>query len=107
VEGQTEAIAKDLEKFPELRSAMEKLVPEKVEYKDFWQRYYFLRKAVEEDEKRRKEVLKGMFPSLLTVQGEYVLTSVFRSSIRSGRRSSLGRRRRRRSIIHTSQDFNS
>lgn len=107
VEGQTEAIAKDLEKFPELRSAMEKLVPEKVEYKDFWQRYYFLRKAVEEDEKRRKEVLKGMFSSLLTVHGGYVLTSVIRCSIGSRRRSSLGRRRRRRSIIHTSQNFNS
>lgn len=59
VEKQTEAIAKDLDKFPELRSTMEKLVPEKVEYKDFWERYYWLRKAVEEDERRRKEVLKG------------------------------------------------
>ena len=38
---------------------MEKLVPEKVEYKLFWTRYYFLRKAVEADERRRKEVLKG------------------------------------------------
>lgn len=59
VEKQTEAIARDLEQFPELRAAMEKFVPEKVEYKDFWARYYWLRKAVEEDEKRRKEVLKG------------------------------------------------
>lgn len=61
IDAQTEAIARDLEKFPELRTAMEKLVPEKVEYKNFWGRYYWLRKAVEEDERRRKEVLKGLF----------------------------------------------
>nr|OQO07279.1 hypothetical protein B0A51_17203 [Rachicladosporium sp. CCFEE 5018] len=59
IDEQTEAIAKDLEKYEELRRAMEKLVPEKVEYKTFWARYYFLRMAIEEDERRRKEVLKG------------------------------------------------
>ncbi|KAJ9620216.1 hypothetical protein H2203_007981 [Taxawa tesnikishii (nom. ined.)] len=59
IEEQTEAIASDLEKYEELRRAMEKLVPEKVEYKIFWMRYYFLRKVVEEEERRRKEVLKG------------------------------------------------
>ncbi|KAI6841734.1 hypothetical protein KC340_g1232 [Hortaea werneckii] len=59
IDKQTEAIAQDLEKYEELRRAMEKLVPEKVEYKLFWTRYYFLRKAVEADERRRKEVLKG------------------------------------------------
>lgn len=59
VEKQTDAIAKDLDKYEELRRAMEKLVPEKVEYKSFWMRYYFLRKAIEEDERKRKEVLKG------------------------------------------------
>ena len=46
-------------KYEELRNAMEQLVPEQVDYKHFWMRYYFLRKAVEEDEKRRKELLKG------------------------------------------------
>jgi hypothetical protein len=60
VAARTGEIAKDLEKFEELRRAMEKLVPEKVEYRAFWMRYYFLRRAVEEDEKRRKEVLKGL-----------------------------------------------
>lgn len=60
VDKKTEEIAKDLEKYEELRRAMEKLVPEKVEYKTFWMRYYFLRKAVEEEEQRRREVLKGM-----------------------------------------------
>nr|POF04483.1 bsd domain-containing protein c22a12.14c [Quercus suber] len=60
IEKQTDAISQDLEKFDDLRRAMEKLVPEKVEYKPFWTRYYFLRKAVEEEEKRRREVLKGV-----------------------------------------------
>lgn len=56
----TNDIATDLDKYEELRRAMEKLVPEKVDYRTFWMRYYFLRSAVEEDEKKRKEVLKGM-----------------------------------------------
>lgn len=60
-EKKTDAIAQDLEKYEELRRAMEKLVPEKVEYRAFWMRYYFLRKAIEEEEKRRKEVLKGEY----------------------------------------------
>ena len=59
VEERTEGIAGDLEKYEELRRAMEKLVPELVEYRVFWMRYYFLRKAVEEEERRRREVLKG------------------------------------------------
>jgi hypothetical protein len=50
-----------LEKYPELRRAMEKLVPEKVEYAPFWTRYYFLRKVIQEEEVRRREVLKGMY----------------------------------------------
>ncbi|KAK5136765.1 hypothetical protein LTR08_002061 [Meristemomyces frigidus] len=56
---ETDAIAQDLDKYEDLRRAMEQLVPEKVEYKTYWLRYYFLRKAIEEEEKRRKEVLKG------------------------------------------------
>ena len=39
---------------------MEKCVPEKVEYKVFWCRYYFLRHVIESEEKRRREMLKGM-----------------------------------------------
>lgn len=58
-EKQTDAITQDLERYEDLRRAMEKLVPEKVEYTLFWTRYYFLRKAVEEEERRRREVLKG------------------------------------------------
>ncbi|CAG8892610.1 unnamed protein product [Penicillium egyptiacum] len=59
VEVKTDEIAADLEKYPELRSAMEKLVPEQVEYVEFWTRYYFLRLVVETEEKKRKELLKG------------------------------------------------
>jgi hypothetical protein len=39
---------------------MEKLVPEQVEYAEFWVRYYFLRLVVETEEKKRKELLKGI-----------------------------------------------
>lgn len=66
VEKKTDAIAQDLEKYEELRRTMEKLVPEKVEYKEFWTRYYFLRMVVETEEQRRRELLKGkgsLFPS--------------------------------------------
>jgi hypothetical protein len=59
IDKQTEDIAQDLDKFEDLRRAMEKLVPEKVEYRPFWVRYYFIRKAIDEEEKKRKEVLKG------------------------------------------------
>ena len=55
----TEEIAADLEKYEELRRAMERLVPEKVEYEAFWARYYFLRMVVASEEQRRKEMLKG------------------------------------------------
>lgn len=63
VEKQTDAIAVDLEKYEGLRKAMEKLVPEKVEYKTFWSRYYFLRMVIETEEQRRREMLKGSSPS--------------------------------------------
>lgn len=63
-ESKTDEIASDLEKYPELRSAMEKLVPEKVEYSEFWTRYYFLRLVVETEEKKRKELLKGSLSPL-------------------------------------------
>lgn len=55
----TERIAKDLEAFPELRKAMEALVPEQVDYVNFWARYYFFREELDRDEKKRKELLKG------------------------------------------------
>lgn len=60
VEEKTDAIAADLGKYEELRKAMEKLVPEKVEYRTFWSRYYFLRMVIESEEQRRREMLKGL-----------------------------------------------
>jgi len=38
---------------------MEKLVPERVEYSEFWKRYYFLRHSIETAEARRRDLLKG------------------------------------------------
>src|SRR2546423_7548599 len=59
IDEQTQRISEDLERYPELRKAMEQLVPEKVEYRDFWCRYYFLRMVLETVEQRRREMLKG------------------------------------------------
>jgi hypothetical protein len=61
VEKKTGEISGDLEKYGELRGAMEKLVPDQVAYKDFWTRYYFLRHSIETAEARRRDLLKGMF----------------------------------------------
>ena len=61
IDEMTSRIAADLDKYPELRNTMEKLVPDKVEYKDFWTRYYFLRHVVEVQEEKRKELLKGAY----------------------------------------------
>ncbi|KAF7593492.1 hypothetical protein BBP40_011403 [Aspergillus hancockii] len=59
VDTKTGEIAADLEKYPELRSAMENVVPEQVDYASFWCRYYFLRLVIETEERKRKELLKG------------------------------------------------
>lgn len=59
VEKKTGEISGDLEKYAELRGAMEKLVPDQVAYKDFWTRYYFLRHSIETAEARRRDLLKG------------------------------------------------
>jgi hypothetical protein len=59
VESKTDDISKDLENFGELRASMEKLVPDKVPYNDFWKRYYFLRHSIETAEARRRDLLKG------------------------------------------------
>jgi BSD domain-containing protein len=63
IDAKTEQITKDLDKYPELRKAMEKVVPEKVDYPTFWKRYYFLRRVAELEEQRRKELLKGKLSS--------------------------------------------
>lgn len=59
-EKKTDDITADLEKYPELRASMEKVVPGEVAYADFWKRYYFLRHGIETAESRRRELLKGM-----------------------------------------------
>ncbi|KAI1443809.1 BSD-domain-containing protein [Annulohypoxylon stygium] len=58
-EKKTENISADLAKYPELRANMEKLVPDKVPYADFWKRYYFLRHSIETAEARRRDLLKA------------------------------------------------
>lgn len=59
IDKMTKDISVDLDKYPDLRRAMENLVPEKVEYRDFWCRYYFLRHVLQEQEDRRKALLQG------------------------------------------------
>jgi hypothetical protein len=59
VEKKTDEISADLAKYAELRTTMEKLVPDKVPYADFWRRYYFLRHSIETAEARRRDLLKG------------------------------------------------
>ena len=81
VERKTDDIASDLEKYDELRRAMEKLVPEKVEYEQFWRRYYFLRMVIETEEKRRKEILKGRNLLINESSRSLLISRVFRSSI--------------------------
>jgi hypothetical protein len=59
IDTRTENISADLAKYPELRSTMEKLVPDQVPYAEFWRRYYFLRHSIETAEARRRDLLKG------------------------------------------------
>ena len=90
VDAKTDAIAKDLDTYPELRAAMEKLVPEKVEYGDFWARYYFMRLVVEMEEQKRKELLKGML-TILTLLYWAHINFIGRCNRKRRRGSSLGR----------------
>ncbi|KAK9440846.1 BSD domain protein [Metarhizium brunneum] len=59
VEKKTDDISSDLAKYPELRTTMEKLVPDQVSYADFWKRYYFLRHGIETAESRRRDLLQA------------------------------------------------
>lgn len=63
IDEKTNDIAADLEKHPELRRAMEQCVPEKADYGDFWCRYYFYRRAIESEEQKRRELLRGIPPN--------------------------------------------
>lgn len=59
IDAKTEDIAADLNKYPDLRATMEKLVPATIPYADFWKRYYFLRHGIETAEARRRDLLKA------------------------------------------------
>jgi hypothetical protein len=59
IDKKTADISNDLSKYPELRTTMEKLVPDQIPYADFWKRYYFLRHGIETAEARRRDLLKG------------------------------------------------
>ena len=60
IDKKTADISNDLTKYPELRTTMEKLVPDAIPYADFWKRYYFLRHGIETAEARRRDLLKGV-----------------------------------------------
>lgn len=77
VDQKTEAIAADLDKYPELRATMEKLVPDQVRYADFWKRYYFLRHGIETAEARRRDLLKGKKVNSLLNGFEWILRGVW------------------------------
>lgn len=57
IESRTDTIAEYLETYPELRELFEALVPEKVEYKQFWLRYFAAREQIEEQDRQRKALL--------------------------------------------------
>ncbi len=59
IDSKTDDIASDLNKYPELRTTMELLVPATIPYADFWKRYYYLRHGIETAEARRRDLLKG------------------------------------------------
>ena len=59
IDKKTADISADLDKYPELRATMEKVVPDQVPYADFWKRYYFFRHGIETAEARRRDLLKG------------------------------------------------
>ena len=91
VDAKTDEIASDLNKYSDLRSAMEKLVPEQVEYAQFWSRYYFLRFVIETEEQKRKELLKGKSLNLFPVSYYFMSNrNCFRCECERGRRSNMG-----------------
>src|SRR5579859_3837855 len=58
-EKRTDEIAALLEHYPELRSLMDSLVPEKIPYKDFWKRYLYQKSKIDVEEARRKQVFEN------------------------------------------------
>ncbi|KAL1914796.1 uncharacterized protein VTP21DRAFT_7888 [Calcarisporiella thermophila] len=54
----TEEISRLLEEHPEVREMMEKLVPEVIKYEDFWKHYFWRVWQVEQEDERRKKLVK-------------------------------------------------
>lgn len=57
IESRTDQIAEYLSTYPELRETFESLVPEKVEYKQFWLKYFAAREEIESQDRQRKALL--------------------------------------------------
>jgi hypothetical protein len=58
-EQRTDDIASLLERYPELRTLMDSLVPEKVSYTDFWKRYLYQKSKIDAEEAKRKQVFEN------------------------------------------------
>ena len=58
-EKHTEEIATLLDRYPELRSQMDALVPERVSYKDFWSRYLYRKSKIDSAERKRKQLFEN------------------------------------------------
>lgn len=76
IDKKTDDINNDLIKYPELRTTMESLVPDKILYADFWRRYYFLRHGIETAESRRRDLLKGEVSVAATLPGHLSISSL-------------------------------
>jgi BSD domain len=57
-ENVTDEIAALLDRYPELRSQMDSIVPEKTSYKDFWLRYLYQKSKIDADETKRKQLFE-------------------------------------------------
>ncbi|KAI8990175.1 hypothetical protein BDB01DRAFT_780302 [Pilobolus umbonatus] len=53
-------IAELLNEYPELRQTMDRLVPVQISYPLFWQRYFYHVWKIEQDEKKRELIVKGV-----------------------------------------------
>ena len=58
-EPHTDEIASLLDRYPELRSEMDSLVPENVSYADFWMRYLYQKSKIDADEAKRKQLFES------------------------------------------------
>ncbi|KAI7857688.1 hypothetical protein BDC45DRAFT_603252 [Circinella umbellata] len=59
VEKKTDEIAQILDEFPDLREMMDNLVPIKVTYVLFWQRYFYHAEKIEKEDEKRQLIAEG------------------------------------------------